>query len=78
MELQLEKTGTFVIRGDAFHVKENYEQGIHPGALTRDLNDWHRSRNFIRNLVQRKQAKIVLGYELSYFNNLKISPEYSE
>ncbi|KAJ8097117.1 metallo-beta-lactamase superfamily protein [Lipomyces tetrasporus] len=78
MELELEQTGSVVITGDVFHVKENYEQGIHPGTLTRDFNDWHRSRTYIRSLVQRKKAKVVLGHEASYFHALKASPEYTE
>lgn len=78
MELDFEKTGSVVLTGDAFHVKENYEQGIHPGTLTRDFNEWHRSRNYLRNLVQRKQAKVVLGHELSYFNAFEASPEYTD
>ncbi|EAW14987.1 N-acyl homoserine lactonase family protein [Aspergillus clavatus NRRL 1] len=77
MELNLEQTGSVVLTGDAFHVEENYEQGIPPGTLTRDFNDWHRSRYYIRSLVQRKQAKVVLGHELSYFNALNISPKYT-
>ena len=78
MEVALEKTGSVVLTGDAFHVKENYELGIPPGTLTRDWNQWHRSRYYIRNLVQRKQARVVLGHEPSYFHALKGSPEYSE
>jgi glyoxylase-like metal-dependent hydrolase (beta-lactamase superfamily II) len=78
MELDLKKTGCVVLTGDAFHVKENYEQGIHPGTLTRDFNEWHRSRNYIRSLVQRKKAKVVLGHEPLYFETMKVSPEYLE
>jgi glyoxylase-like metal-dependent hydrolase (beta-lactamase superfamily II) len=78
MELALEQTGSVIITGDAFHVKEKYEQGIPPGTLTRDWHAWHRSRNYIRTLAQRKQAKVVLGHEPEYFRGLKISPGYSE
>ncbi|KAF5855787.1 hypothetical protein ETB97_008448 [Aspergillus alliaceus] len=59
MELKLEKTGLVVLTGDAFHVKENYEGGIHPGTLTRAFNEWHRSREYIRTLVERKQATVM-------------------
>ncbi|OJI91458.1 hypothetical protein ASPTUDRAFT_309751 [Aspergillus tubingensis CBS 134.48] len=68
MELSLEQTGTVVLTGDMFHVWENYEQGLPPGTLTRDFNAWHRCREYIRNLVARKKAKVVLGHELGYFN----------
>jgi glyoxylase-like metal-dependent hydrolase (beta-lactamase superfamily II) len=78
MELALEQTGSVIITGDAFHVKEKYEQGIPPRTLTRDWHAWHRSRNYIRTLAQRKQAKVVLGHEPEYFRGLKISPGYSE
>jgi glyoxylase-like metal-dependent hydrolase (beta-lactamase superfamily II) len=60
MELDLARTGCVVITGDAFHIGENYDQGIHPGILTTDLNAWYRSRTYIRALVQRKQGKVVL------------------
>ncbi|KAL5332599.1 beta-lactamase-like protein [Aspergillus crustosus] len=71
MEIQLNHTGTVVLTGDAFHVAENYELGIPPGAITRDFNAWHRSRQYIRNLVQSKKAKVVLGHEPAYFKALK-------
>ncbi|KAK9242717.1 hypothetical protein V1506DRAFT_546690 [Lipomyces tetrasporus] len=76
MELELEQTGSVVITGDVFHVKENYEQGIHPGTLTRDFNNWYRSRNYIRILVQRKKAKVVLGHAPSYFHGNNHSLRY--
>lgn len=66
--LSLEKIGSVVLIGDAFHVKENYEQEIQPGTLKRNFNDWHRSGTYLRSLVQRKQAKVGLGHEPSYLN----------
>ncbi|KAH8202514.1 hypothetical protein TruAng_003322 [Truncatella angustata] len=78
MELDLEYTGPIVFTGDAFHVKENYEQGVHPGTLTRDFKEWHRSRDYIRRLVQKRKAKVVLGHEPLYFDAMKTSPEYLE
>ncbi|KAH7396069.1 metallo-beta-lactamase superfamily protein [Cadophora sp. MPI-SDFR-AT-0126] len=78
MEIDLQQTGSVVITGDAFHVKENWEQGIHPGTLTRDFNQWHRSRNYLRSLVQRKQAKVILGHDPLYFYGMKVSPEYMD
>ena len=77
MELDLEETGCVMLTGDLFHVKENYEEGVPTGTLTRDFNAWHRSRNYIRNLVQRKDAMVVLGHEPSYFHAFKASPEYT-
>ena len=78
MELEMEKSGCVVITGDAFHVKENWEKGIHPGGLTTQLYDWHKSREFLRALIQRKHGRVVLGHEPAYFKALKQSPEYEE
>lgn len=78
LELNMINEGCVVITGDAFHVRENYEHGIHPGLLTTDLSAWHRSRTYLRALVQRKQGKVVLGHDLDYFKSLKTSPEYTE
>jgi hypothetical protein len=78
MELNLEKTGFVVLTRDAFHVKESYEQGIHPGTLTSYFNDWHCSRTYLRSLLQRTRAKVVLGHEPSYFNTLNANPRYTD
>jgi len=78
MELDLARTGCVVITGDAFHIGENYVHGIHPGTLTTDLNAWHRSRTYIRALVQRKQGKVVLGHDPAYFHALEASPGFTE
>ncbi|KAL2836854.1 beta-lactamase-like protein [Aspergillus pseudodeflectus] len=78
MQVNLEKAGTVLLTGDAFHVKENWEEGIAPGTLTRDWNEWHRSRNYLRSLAQARQAKVILGHERAYFKRLRISPEYTE
>ncbi|KAJ4162853.1 hypothetical protein NW754_014271 [Fusarium falciforme] len=76
VEIELEETGSVVLTGDAFHVTENYELGIPPGAITRDFNLWHRSREYICNLVQRRKAKVVLGHEVTYFEALKANPGF--
>lgn len=78
IELELENSGCVVITGDAFHVKENWEQGIHPGTLTTDFNAWHRSRTYLRTLVNRKKGSVVLGHEPAYFNSFKLSPEFTD
>lgn len=76
MELDLEQEGTVVLTGDMFHVKENYEYGRPQGPLMRDFNEWHRSRLYVRNLVTRTGARVVLGHDLDYFNNFSKSPEF--
>lgn len=70
--------GTIVFTGDMFHVKENYEDGRPQGPLMRDFNAWHRSRLFIRNLVERRNAKVVLGHDLEYFEKCERSPRFME
>ncbi|KAH7173206.1 uncharacterized protein B0J16DRAFT_389090 [Fusarium flagelliforme] len=76
VDLDLEETGCAILKGDTFHIAENYELGIHPGAITRDLNAWHRSRQYIQDLVQKKKAKVVLGYDVAYFRALKANPGF--
>lgn len=78
MELELPITGTVVMTGDMFHVKENYEQGWPHGSLMRDFNQWHRSRTFLRQLVARKKAKVLLGHDPDYFIAFPQSPLYQE
>lgn len=67
MEIDLENEGTVVLTGDMFHVKENYEGGRPQGPLMRDFNEWHWSRLYVRNLVTRTGARVVLGHDLDYF-----------
>lgn len=78
MELDLEEEGTVVLTGDLFHVKENYEDGRPQGPLMRDFNEWHRSRLYVRNLVMRTTARVVLGHDLDYFGKFKRSPEFMQ
>jgi glyoxylase-like metal-dependent hydrolase (beta-lactamase superfamily II) len=72
------QTGTAVLTGDMFHVKQNYEDGRPQGPLMRDFNAWHRSRQFIRNLVQRTGARVVLGHDPEYFERFGKSPRFME
>lgn len=76
VDLDLEETGCVILTGDMFHIAENYELGIPPGVLTRDFNAWHRSRQYIQNLVQKKKAKVVLGHDVAYFRALKANPGF--
>lgn len=78
MELQMQHSGTSVLTADLFHVKENYEDGRPAGRLMRDYNAWWRSRLFVKNLVERKGARVLLGHEPSYSKAFKESPEYLE
>jgi glyoxylase-like metal-dependent hydrolase (beta-lactamase superfamily II) len=70
--------GTVVLTGDLFHVKENYEDGRPQGPLMRDFNAWHRSRLFVRNLVERTRARVVLGHDVEYFERFERSPRFME
>ncbi|KAI1025258.1 hypothetical protein LB504_009984 [Fusarium proliferatum] len=76
VDLDLEETGCVILTGDTFHIAENYELGIPPGAITRDFNAWHRSRQYIQNLAQKKKAKVVLGHDVAYFRALKANPGF--
>jgi hypothetical protein len=48
------------------------------GSLIRDFNEWHRSRTFVRHLVQGKNAMVLLGHEPAYFDLFKKNPEFLE
>ncbi|KAK5462720.1 hypothetical protein LTS15_002432 [Exophiala xenobiotica] len=77
-ELEMEQQGTIVLTGDLFHVKENFEDGRPQGRLMRDYNEWFRSRDFVINLATRKNAKVLLGHDPTYFGAFKKSPEFVE
>ncbi|KAH8435273.1 N-acyl homoserine lactonase family protein [Aspergillus melleus] len=78
VELALPVSGTVVLTGDLFHVKENYEDGKPQGFLMRDYNTWHRSRDYVRMLVRRTNARVCLGHEKSYFDRFPQSPGFLE
>lgn len=78
IELRFPVSGTVVLTGDLFHVKENYEDGRPQGFLMRDYNTWHRSRDYVKRLVQQTDAKVCLGHERSYFDKFEKSPKILE
>ncbi|RFU27779.1 hypothetical protein B7463_g8553, partial [Scytalidium lignicola] len=78
MELQMQKSGTSIITSDLFHVKENYEDGRPAGRLMRDYNEWFRSRLFVKNLVEKRGARVLLGHESSYAKAFKSNLGYLE
>lgn len=78
MELEMKQAGAIVLTGDLFHIKENWEDGRPQGFLLRDYSAWHRSFDYVKHLVRRRKAQIVLGHEQSYFNKLPQSPKYIE
>ncbi|KAH8810595.1 metallo-beta-lactamase superfamily protein [Xylogone sp. PMI_703] len=78
MELTLEIQGTVLLTGDLFHIKENYEIRIPHGSLMRDFNGWHRSRECVRHLAKKKNAKVLLGHEPSYYYSFNVSPGFTE
>lgn len=78
MEIALPVSGTAVLTGDLFHVKENYEEGRPQGPLMRDFNAWHRSRGFVRELVARTGARVLLGHERGYLEAFRAGREFLE
>ncbi|OOO04955.1 beta-lactamase domain protein [Aspergillus oryzae] len=78
LELTFQSSGTVIMTGDLFHVKENYEEGRPTGFLMRDYCEWFRSRDYVRRLVQRTNASVCLGHERGYFDMFERSPRYLE
>jgi len=78
MELNLPQSGTVIVTGDLFHVKENWELGRPQGVIMRDYNSWHRSRDYVKRLVGHTKAKICLGHETSYFDAFEKSPAFTQ
>lgn len=76
MELDMIEAGSIAMTGDLFHVRENWEDGRPQGALMRDYSAWFRSLDYVRHLVKRKKAQILLGHEQSYFKKFPQSPKY--
>lgn len=58
------------------HVKENYENGIPQGGLITELNQWHRSRQYVRRLVKQRDAMVLLGHDIDYFECFEKSPNF--
>lgn len=75
-ELTFPISGTVVMTGDLFHVKENYEDGHPQGFLMRDYSQWFRSRDYVLRLVKQTNARVVLGHEKSYFDMFEKSPVF--
>ncbi|CAG8034960.1 unnamed protein product [Penicillium olsonii] len=76
VELTFSASGTVILTGDLFHVRENYEDGQPQGFLMRNYNEWLRSRDYIRRLVKRTNARVCLGHERSYFDMFEKSPQF--
>jgi glyoxylase-like metal-dependent hydrolase (beta-lactamase superfamily II) len=75
-EFLLPSGKTFIATSDLLHVKENYEQGIPQGSLITELNQWHRSRQYVQQLVKRRDAMVLLGHDIDYFESFEKSPKY--
>jgi glyoxylase-like metal-dependent hydrolase (beta-lactamase superfamily II) len=75
VELQLPSGKTFIATSDLFHVKENYEDNIPQGILISELNQWHRSRQYVQNLAKRKDALVLLGHDTDYFERFTKNPD---
>ncbi|GAB1216366.1 hypothetical protein ATERTT37_005580 [Aspergillus terreus] len=78
LQLDMIHAGTIVLTSDLFHIRENWEEGRPQGSLMRDYNAWFRSLEYVRHLVRRKKARVLLGHEQSYFEKFPQSPEYTE
>ncbi|CAG7970236.1 unnamed protein product [Penicillium salamii] len=76
LELTFLNSGTVVMTGDLFHVKENYEDGQPQGFLMRDYNEWFRSRDYVKRLIKQTNARVCLGHEGSYFDKFEKSPRF--
>jgi len=63
MQVNLEKSGTWIWTTDQFHISENYELSHPHGWLARDHNAWIRSLKMIQRLQRLFDAKLVFGHD---------------
>ncbi|KIW18542.1 hypothetical protein PV08_02830 [Exophiala spinifera] len=63
MQVNLEKSGTWIWTTDQFHIAENYELSHAHGWLARDHNAWYKSLNMIQRLQRLFQARLVFGHD---------------
>lgn len=62
LQLNLQKSGTWVFTSDMYHVKENFHDAVPQGWLVRDYESWFKSHQLIKGLVNRTKAKVLLGH----------------
>ena len=63
MQVNLEKSGTFIWTTDQFHIAENYELSHPHGWLARDHNAWIRSLSMIQRLQRLFNATLIFGHD---------------
>ncbi|EPQ27503.1 uncharacterized protein PFL1_05041 [Pseudozyma flocculosa PF-1] len=65
MQVNLEKSGTFIFTSDHAHVLENYKPGVPQGWLARDHPAWFNSNQRLQRLEKTTGGTIVPGHDLS-------------
>ena len=78
MQVNLEKSGTWIFTTDMYHVYENFEDNVPQGWLARDHDDWVRSNQKIHMLQKRTGAKMVFGHCWDTLKKYKLAPDYHE
>jgi len=63
MQVNLEKSGTWIWTTDQFHIAENYELSHPHGWLARDHNAWIHSLKMIQRLQRLFNANLVFGHD---------------
>ncbi len=71
LELELDNSGTFILTSDQFHLRENFEQAQPLGWLLRDHAAWWRSYRFVKQLKERKDARLVFGHDAEVLAELR-------
>lgn len=71
LQLDLKNAGTFVMTSDQFHLRENFENAQPLGWLMRDHAAWWRSYRFVKQLKDRKDARLVFGHDAQVLAELR-------
>lgn len=78
MQLNLEKSGTWIATTDQYHVKENFFADQPQGWLARDHDDWWRSHQMIKGIKKRTDAKMVFGHCRETLLSYDVAPKFYE
>ncbi len=75
--VDLPKTGTLLLVGDAGDLKENFAEEIPPGETVDDCMALESIRR-LKRLVRRESGRLFLGHDPNFIQAIRLAPSYYE
>ncbi len=75
--VQLKKTGTVILPGDALPTRDNLEKNLLPGPVW-SANAAYHSILKLKNIAEREKGQIFLSHDAEFIEGLKKSPAFYE